>query len=195
MKKLSKSQQKVYDFVKERLECGMPPTVREICAATGLSSTSTVHGHLRSLENAGYITREAGLNRSIRLEGQEQTTQVPIVGRVTAGMPILAVEEVTGYIPFTAEHYKNKELFALVVQGESMKNAGILDGDYVISEKTNTAEDGAIVVALLGEEATVKRLYREQDCIRLQPENPDFDPIYSRDVIILGKVVSVVRYY
>lgn len=195
MKKLSKSQQKVFDFLKERLECGVPPTVREICAATGLSSTSTVHGHLRALENAGYITREAGLNRSIRIEGQEQTTQVPIVGRVTAGMPILAVEEITGYIPFTAEHYKNKELFALVVQGESMKNAGILDGDYVISEKTSTAEDGEIVVALIEDEATVKRLYREQDCIRLQPENPDFDPIYSKDVIVLGKVVSVVRYY
>lgn len=195
MKKLSKSQQKVFDFLKERLESGVPPTVREICAATGLSSTSTVHGHLRALENAGYITREAGLNRSIRIEGQEQTTQVPIVGRVTAGMPILAVEEITGYIPFTAEHYRNKELFALVVQGESMKNAGILDGDYVISEKTSTAEDGEIVVALIEDEATVKRLYREPDCIRLQPENPDFDPIYSKDVVVLGKVVSVVRYY
>lgn len=195
MKKLTKSQQKVFDFLKESMGSGVPPTVREICAATGLSSTSTVHGHLRALENAGYITREAGLNRSIRIEGQEQTTQVPIVGRVTAGMPILAVEEITGYIPFTAEHYRNKELFALVVQGESMKNAGILDGDYVISEKTSTAEDGEIVVALIEDEATVKRLYREPDCIRLQPENPDFDPIYSKDVVVLGKVVSVVRYY
>ena len=103
MKQLTKSQQKVYDFLKERLEYGVPPTVREICAATGLSSTSTVHGHLRALENAGYISREAGLNRSIRIEGQEHTKQVPIVGRVTAGIPILAVEEITGYIPFTAE--------------------------------------------------------------------------------------------
>ncbi len=195
MKKLSKSQQKVYDFLKERMEYGVPPTVREICAATGLSSTSTVHGHLRALENAGYITREAGLNRAIRIEGQEQTTQVPIVGRVTAGIPILAVEEITGYIPFTAEHYKNKELFALEVRGESMKDAGILDGDYVISEKTSTADDGEIVVALIEDEATVKRLYREPDCIRLQPENPAFEPIYSKDVIVLGKVVSVVRYY
>ena len=195
MKKLSKSQQKVYDYLKERLEYGVPPTVREICAATGLSSTSTVHSHLKALENAGYITRGAGLNRSIRIEGQEQTTQVPIVGRVTAGVPILAVEEITGYIPFTAEHYKNKELFALVVQGESMKNAGILDGDYVISEKTSAAEDGEIVVALLEDEATVKRIYREEDCVRLQPENPDFEPIYSKDVLVLGRVVSVVRYY
>ena len=195
MKKLSKSQQKVYDYLKERLEYGVPPTVREICAATGLSSTSTVHGHLKALESAGYINRGAGLNRSIRIEGQEQTTQVPIVGRVTAGVPILAVEEITGYIPFTAEHYRNKELFALVVQGESMKNAGILDGDYVISEKTSTAEDGEIVVALIEDEATVKRIYREPDGVRLQPENPDFEPIYSKDVLVLGKVVSVVRYY
>ena len=195
MKQLSKSQQKVYDFVKERLEYGVPPTVREICAATGLRSTSTVHAHLRALEGAGYISRGAGLNRSIRIEGQEQTTQVPIVGRVTAGVPILAVEEITGYIPFTAEHYKNKELFALEVRGESMKNAGILDGDYVISEKTSTADDGEIVVALLEDEATVKRLYREPDGIRLQPENPAFEPIYSKEVIVLGKVVSVVRYY
>ena len=120
---------------------------------------------------------------------------MPIVGRVTAGVPILAVEEITGYIPFTAEHYRNKELFALVVQGESMKNAGILDGDYVISEKTSTAEDGEIVVALIEDEATVKRIYREPDGVRLQPENPDFEPIYSKDVLVLGKVVSVVRYY
>ncbi|MDD5952316.1 MAG: transcriptional repressor LexA [Oscillospiraceae bacterium] len=195
MKKLTKSQQKVFDFVKEQLESGVPPTVREICAATGLHSTSTVHSHLRALENAGYITRDAGLNRSIRIKGQDQTTQVPIVGRVTAGVPILAVEEVTGYLPFPGERYKNKELFALMVQGESMKNAGILDGDYVISEKTSTADDGEIVVALIEDEATVKRLYREKDCIRLQPENPDFSPIYSKNVLVLGKVVSVVRYY
>lgn len=195
MKKLTKSQQLVYDYLKEQLASGVPPTVREICNATGLSSTSTVHSHLRTLEQEGYISRTAGLNRSIRIEGQTNTTQVPIVGRVTAGVPILAVEEITGYIPFTAEHYRNKDLFALVVQGESMKDAGILDGDYVITEKTTTAEDGDIVVALLDDEATVKRIFREADGVRLQPENPAFSPIYSQNVIILGKVVSVVRYY
>ena len=129
------------------------------------------------------------------MEGQEQTTQVPIVGKVTAGLPILAVEEITGYIPFASQHYKGKNLFALEVRGESMKNAGILDGDYVIAEKVPTANDGEIVVALMEEEATVKRLYREPDGVRLQPENPDFEPIYSKDVSILGRVVSVVRYY
>ena len=195
MKKLSKSQQKIYDFLKEKAQYGIPPSVREICAATGLKSTSTVHAHLRTLEELGYITRQAGLNRSIRIEGSEEAMQVPILGRVTAGMPILAVEEIQGYLPYSANHAAGKELFALHVDGMSMKNAGILDGDYVIAEKTPTADDGAIVVAMIEDEATVKRLYREKDCIRLQPENPDFDPIYSRDVMILVKVVAVLRYY
>lgn len=195
MKKLSKSQQKIYDFLKEKAQYGIPPSVREICAATGLKSTSTVHAHLRTLEELGYITRQAGLNRSIRIEGSEEAMQVPILGRVTAGMPILAVEEIQGYLPYSAKHAAGKELFALHVDGMSMKNAGILDGDYVIAEKAPTADDGAIVVAMIEDEATVKRLYREKDCIRLQPENPDFDPIYSRDVMILGKVVAVLRYY
>ena len=195
MKKLSKSKQKIYDFLKEKAQYGIPPSVREICAATGLKSTSTVHAHLRTLEELGYITRQAGLNRSIRIEGSEEAMQVPILGRVTAGMPILAVEEIQGYLPYSANHAAGKELFALHVDGMSMKNAGILDGDYVIAEKTPTADDGAIVVAMIEDEATVKRLYREKDCIRLQPENPDFDPIYSRDVMILGKVVAVLRYY
>ena len=195
MKKLSKSQQKIYDFLKEKAQYGIPPSVREICAATGLKSTSTVHAHLRTLEELGYITRQAGLNRSIRIEGSEEAMQVPILGRVTAGMPILAVEEIQGYLPYSANHAAGKELFALHVDGMSMKNAGILDGDYVIAEKTPTADDGAIVVAMIEDEATVKRLYREKDCIRLQPENPDFDPIFSRDVMILGKVVAVLRYY
>ena len=177
MKKLSKSQQKIYDFLKEKAQYGIPPSVREICAATGLKSTSTVHAHLRTLEELGYITRQAGLNRSIRIEGSEEAMQVPILGRVTAGMPILAVEEIQGYLPYSANHAAGKELFALHVDGMSMKNAGILDGDYVIAEKTPTADDGAIVVAMIEDEATVKRLYREKDCIRLQPENPDFDPI------------------
>ena len=113
MKQLTKSQQKIYEFLKERMSYGVPPSVREICVATGLRSTSTVHAHLKTLENAGYITREAGLNRAIRLEGQEQTTQVPIVGKVTAGLPILAVEEITGYIPFASQLYTGKNLFAL----------------------------------------------------------------------------------
>ena len=181
MKPLTKSQQKIYDFLKDRSQFGIPPSVREICAATGLKSTSTVHAHLKTLENLGYISRDAGLNRAIHIEGCEQTAQVPILGKVTAGLPILAVEEIQGYLPITASQQRGRELFALTVQGESMKNAGILDGDYV--------------VVLIEDEATVKRLYRESDCVRLQPENDAFEPIYAKEVIILGKVVSVVRYY
>ena len=195
MKPLTKSQQKIYDFLKDRSQYGIPPSVREICAATGLKSTSTVHAHLKALENLGYISRDAGLNRAIHIEGCEQTAQVPILGKVTAGLPILAVEEIQGYLPITASQQRGRELFALTVQGESMKNAGILDGDYVVVERTPTARDGDIVVALIEDEATVKRLYRETDCVRLQPENDAFETIYAKEVIILGKVVSVVRYY
>ena len=195
MKPLTKSQQKIYDFLKDRSQYGVPPSVREICAATGLKSTSTVHAHLKALENLGYISRDAGLNRAIHIEGCEQTAQVPILGKVTAGLPILAVEEIQGYLPITASQQRGRELFALTVQGESMKNAGILDGDYVVVERTPTARDGDIVVALIEDEATVKRLYRETDCVRLQPENDAFEPIYAKEVIILGKVISVVRYY
>ena len=195
MKPLTKSQQKIYDFLKDRSQYGIPPSVREICAAPGLKSTSTVHAHLKALENLGYISRDAGLNRAIHIEGCEQTAQVPILGKVTAGLPILAVEEIQGYLPITASQQRGRELFALTVQGESMKNAGILDGDYVVVERTPTARDGDIVVALIEDEATVKRLYRETDCVRLQPENDAFEPIYAKEVIILGKVVSVVRYY
>ena len=195
MKQLTKSQQKIYDFLKDLSQYGIPPSVREICAATGLKSTSTVHAHLKALENLGYISRDAGLNRAIHIEGCEQTAQVPILGKVTAGLPILAVEEIQGYLPITASQQRGRELFALTVQGESMKNAGILDGDYVVVERTPTARDGDIVVALIEDEATVKRLYRETDCVRLQPENDAFEPIYAKEVIILGKVVSVVRYY
>ena len=183
------------DFLKDRSQYGIPPSVREICAATGLKSTSTVHAHLKALENLGYISRDAGLNRAIHIEGCEQTAQVPILGKVTAGLPILAVEEIQGYLPITASQQRGRELFALTVQGESMKNAGILDGDYVVVERTPTARDGDIVVALIEDEATVKRLYRETDCVRLQPENDAFEPIYAKEVIILGKVISVVRYY
>ncbi len=193
MERLTKSQQKVYDFLRREAPRGVPPTVREICAATGLRSTSTVHAHLKTLERLGYISREAGLNRSIRIEGSEATAQVPILGKVTAGLPILAVEEVEGYIPFPEK--AGKELFALHVQGLSMRDAGILDGDYVVAQRTPTAEDGDIVVAMIEDEATVKRFFREKDGVRLQPENPDFEPIYSREVFILGKVVAVVRYY
>ncbi len=190
---LTKSQQKVYDYLIKTLPSGVPPTVREICRATGLRSTSTVHAHLKTLERLGYISRDAGLNRSIHIEGTEPTSQVPVLGRVTAGMPILAVEDIEGYLPFPQK--SGKELFALHVIGLSMRDAGILDGDYVVVERTPTADDGEIVVAMIDEEATVKRLFREPDGIRLQPENPDFEPIYSDHASLLGRVIAVLRYY
>ena len=193
MEHLIKSQQKVYDFLRQEASTGVPPTVREICAGTGLRSTSTVHAHLKTLERLGYISREAGLNRSIRVEGETPAAQVPVLGKVTAGMPILAVEDIEGYIPFPKK--EGKELFALHVSGLSMRDAGILDGDYVVAERTSTADDGEIVVAMIDDEATVKRLYREKDRVRLQPENPDFQPIYSDHASVLGKVIAVMRYY
>ncbi|CCX38513.1 lexA repressor [Clostridium sp. CAG:1013] len=193
MEHLTKSQQKVYDFLRQEASTGVPPTVREICAGTGLRSTSTVHAHLKTLERLGYISREAGLNRSIRVEGETPAAQVPVLGKVTAGMPILAVEDIEGYIPFPKK--EGKELFALHVSGLSMRDAGILDGDYVVAERTSTADDGEIVVAMIDDEATVKRLYREKDRVRLQPENPDFQPIYSDHASVLGKVIAVMRYY
>lgn len=197
MKKLSVSQQKILSYLKECVQNGLPPSVREICTATGLKSTSTVHAHLKTLEENGYISREAGLNRAIHINGEERSAQIPILGRVTAGLPILAVEDIEGYIPFSEEQRRGRELFALRVEGESMKNAGILDGDIVVCHKTPTAEDASIVVALIGDEATVKRLFHEDGGIVLQPENPVFDPIRVReqDVSILGRVISVLRYY
>ena len=194
MATLTKSQQLVYDYLCSTMaERAVPPSVREICAATGLRSTSTVHSHLKSLEALGYITRDAGQNRSIHIVGAAAAKQVPILGKVTAGLPILAVEDIEGYIPYPDR--SDKELFALHVDGLSMINAGILDGDYVIAEKTPVAENGEIVVGMIGDEATVKRFYKENGTFRLQPENPDFEPIISDEVSILGKVIAVIRYY
>lgn len=195
MKPLSEKQQKVLEFVKERLQDDIPPSVREICEATGIKSTSTVHAYLKRLEDDGYIDRRSGLNRAIRLPG-EGVTRVPLLGKVTAGLPILAVEEVEDYVPFSGgSHYAPGELFALRVSGTSMINAGILDRDVVIVRRTNTAQNGDIVVALLGEEATVKRIFVEKDHIRLQPENDAFEPILAKEVTVLGKVISLVRYF
>ena len=195
MKPLNEKQQKVLTFVKERLGDGIPPTVREIGEATGIKSTSTVHAYLKRLEDEGYIDRQGGLNRAIRLPG-ESVTRVPLLGRVTAGMPILAIEEVEDYVPFSGgNQYPAGELFALRVTGTSMINAGILDRDVVIVRRTSTAQNGDVVVALIGDEATVKRIYIEKDHIRLQPENPEYEPIIVKEASVLGKVISLVRYF
>ncbi len=195
MKPLNEKQQKVLAFVKERLQDDIPPSVREICDATGIRSTSTVHAYLKRLEDEGYISRRSGLNRAIRLPG-ENVTRVPLLGRVTAGMPILAVEEVEDYVPFSGgSQYPAGELFALRVTGTSMINAGILDHDVVIVRRCNTAQNGDIVVALIGDEATVKRIFVEKDHIRLQPENDAYEPIIVKEATVLGKVISLVRYF
>lgn len=192
MKPLTEKQQLVLTFLKERAQDGLPPSVREICSATGIKSTSTVHAYLRLLEDEGYISRQSGLNRAIRLPG-ESVVRVPLLGKVTAGIPILAVEQVEEYVPYSGGGYHAGELFALRVSGTSMINAGILDKDIVIVKKTPVAENGDIVVALIGDEATVKRIYREKDHIRLQPENGAFEPIIVKEVVVLGKVISLLR--
>lgn len=192
MDNLTPKQQKVLSFLQERAQTGVPPTVREICLAAGIKSTSTVHAYLKVLEQGGYIQRDGRLNRSIRMPG-ETVARVPLLGKVTAGLPITAVEEVTDYVPYSGGGYEPGELFALRVSGTSMLYAGILDKDIVIVRKTPTAENGDIVVALIGDEATVKRIYFEKDHIRLQPENDAFEPIIVKEAVVLGKVISLVR--
>ena len=192
MKPLNQKQEKMLTFLKERIRTGVPPTVREMCAAAGIKSTSTVHAYLRKFEEAGYINRDTGLTRSIRMPG-ESVSHVPLLGKVTAGQPILAVEEVEDYVPYSGGGYPVEELFALRVSGTSMLYAGILDRDIVIVHKTPAANNGDIVVALVGDEATVKRIYFEKDHIRLQPENDAFQPILVKEAIVLGKVVSLLR--
>ncbi len=189
-------QRKIYDFLVERSTDGVPPSVREIGAAVGLKSTSSVQAHLDILEREGYISRDPLLKRSIRIVGQaDNVVQVPILGTVTAGMPILAVEAIEGYFPYTGRLSKDKPLFALHVRGDSMVDAGILDGDLIIAEKTPFARNGDYVVALVGDEATVKTFYKENGHFRLQPENDALDPIIVSEVAILGKVVACMRYY
>ncbi len=198
MEKLTKSQQKVYDFLVESSKGGIPPTVREICEGTGFKSTSTVHFHLKSLEQKGYITRKAGLTRASvlnREEPQINSVSVPIIGTVTAGLPIYAFEEILGYVTVDERVKRGRELFALRVSGNSMINAGIFDGDIVVFVKQPVAENGEIVVALIDDEATVKRFFKEYGYFRLQPENPDYEPIIVDNVSILGKVVTLVRNY
>ena len=195
MKELTSTQKKIYEFLAERAQKNIPPSVREIGQAVGLKSTSSVQSNLDALEAAGYIERDPMLKRTIRVKNNEadDVIQVPLIGTVTAGMPILAVESIEGYVPFAAR--SDKPLFALKVKGDSMINAGILNGDIIIAEKTPTAVNGEIVVALLEDEATVKRFYKEADHFRLQPENDDYAPIISNEIIILGKVISLIRYF
>lgn len=199
MKPLSKSQQKVYDYILNCSEQGRVPSVRELCEYTGFKSTSTVHLHLKTLEERGLIERESGLNRCIRIKNDEPTSKVPLLGRVTAGQPILAVEEVECYIPMSQSVTRGREMFALRVVGDSMINAGIYDGDILVVHRTPSAYNGDIVVAMVADEcsgeasATVKRFYKEKGHIRLQPENDAYEPIIVKEAVLLGKVVTLIR--
>lgn len=196
MENLTSNQQKILDFLKDRLSSGVPPSVREIGKAVGLSSTSSVQSNLTALEEKGYIERDPLLKRSIRIVGQsENVHHVPLLGVVTAGQPILATEQIEGYLPYTGKVSKDKPVFALHVRGESMINAGILDGDIIFAEKTPTVRNGEMVIAMIGDEATVKTFYKEKGHFRLQPENDFMEPIIVDDVMILGKVVGLYRMY
>ncbi len=200
MNDLSAKQQQILDFVKTEVrEKGYPPSVREICTAVGLKSTSTVHGHLARLEKKGLIRRDPTKPRAIEiLTGDaeypsRETVRVPIIGNITAGTPILAVENVEDTFPIPVDYVHNDSVFMLKVRGESMIEAGIYDKDLILVRQQSNAENGDIVVALIEDYATVKTFYREKDFIRLQPQNPAMNPILVRDVTILGKVIGLFR--
>ena len=213
---LNKRERDILKFIqKEIITKGFAPSVREICKAVGLNSTATVQGYLKNLEERGYVKKENQKGRTIRLlknfKGEnvvsdalgvsatkeyysnKEMVNVPLVGKITAGQPILAVENITDTFPIPIDFIGNSESFMLTVRGESMIEAGILDGDYILVKRTNSAENGQIVVALIEDEATVKTFYKEKGHIRLQPENSTMDPIIVPDCKILGKVCGVFR--
>ncbi len=198
---LNKKQNEILNYIKKELNLkGYPPSVREICKAVNLKSTSTVHGHLEKLEKKGYIRRDATKPRAIEiLDGtgflfsKKELVELPVVGRVTAGQPILAQENIEDFFPIPVDFAGKVESFILTVKGDSMIEAGIFDNDYVIVNQQTYANNGDIVVALLEDEATIKRFYKENGYFRLQPENPFYDPILVEELTILGKVVGVFR--
>jgi len=200
--KITKKQQEILEFIKsEILSRGYPPSVRDICEAVNLRSTSSVHSHLATLEENGYIRRDPQKPRcieivddSFRLTNREMVN-VPIVGTVAAGQPLLATESIVDYFPIPTEYMPNAETFFLKVKGDSMINVGIYDGDRVLVRRQNTADNGDTVVALIDDSATVKTFYKERDHIRLQPENDTMDPIIVEDCSILGIVIGLFRFY
>lgn len=198
--KISKKQEEILEYIKECiLQKGYPPSVREICDAVKLRSTSSVHSHLETLEKNGYIRRDPTKPRTIEILDdtfgltRRELVNVPIVGQVTAGQPILAVENIEGYFPVPPEYLHNKNTFMLKVKGESMINVGIYDGDLILVEEQATAMNNEIVVALVEDSATVKRFFKEDGHFRLQPENDFMDPIIVDNVSILGKVIGLFR--
>ena len=202
MAKNTDKQQQILDFIQQQvMEKGYPPTVREICDAVGLNSPSTVHGYLTRLEKNGFITKSQGSSRGLRLTNvpnnvsaiEKEYLEVPVIGRVSAGMPILAEENLERTFPLPMDFAKKNDVFMLRVRGDSMIEASILDGDYVIVEKCEVARNGDTVVALIEDSATVKTFYKENGHFRLQPENAALEPIIVDSVTILGKVIGVYR--
>lgn len=190
---LTEKQERVYRYLVSSMADGLPPTVREICGGCSIKSTSTVHGILDALEDYGYIVRDSRSSRAIRIADSVSAARVPVVGRVTAGQPILAVEQIEDYIPYPAKDAEG--LFALRVEGLSMRDAGILDGDIVVADKNARYRDGDIIIGMDGDEATVKRLLHKNGQVVFMPENPDFDPIYPESPSVLGKVIGSYRKY
>ncbi len=195
---LNDKEQKVFEYIKKQIkDTGYPPSVREICAAVGFKSTSSAHQYIWRLAEKGYIDKGDLKTRAIRIVGNESTISVPIVGKVAAGEPILATENIEDYMSIGESFFSKDALqndnFILKVQGESMIEAGINDGDYIIVSKQNSARNGQIVVAMIEGEATVKTFYKEKDYVRLQPENSTMEPIIVKDVQILGKVIGLFR--
>lgn len=199
MDEIKDKQLEIYEFLKLYTDNkGYPPSVREICEAVGLRSTSTVHGHLKRLEKKGFIKRDPTKPRALEIleSNKKELLNVPLVGRVTAGAPILATENIEDIFPIPIEYIKhNEELFMLKVTGNSMINVGINDGDFAIIEKVQTAINGDIVVALIENDATIKTFYKEKDYIKLQPENDELEPIIVKDCKILGRLVGLFRAY
>ena len=200
--KITEKQSQILEYIKsEILNKGYPPSVRDICQAVNLKSTSSVHSHLETLEKNGYIRRDPTKPRTVEIIDdnfnlvRREVVNVPMVGTVAAGQPILAIENIDNYFPIPSEYMPNEETFMLKVKGESMINAGILDGDNILVKRQNTAKNGDMVVALVDDSATVKTFYKENGHIRLQPENDDMDPIIVPTCEIIGKVFGVFRFF
>lgn len=198
--RITKKQTEILEYIKSQiLNKGYPPSVRDICTAVNLKSTSSVHAHLETLEKNGYIRRDPTKPRAIEIIDdnfnltRREVVNVPLIGQVAAGQPLLAVENITGYFPIPAEFIPKEEVFMLNVKGESMVNAGIYDGDQIIVKQQSTASNGEIVVALVDDSATVKRFYKENGHIRLQPENDFMEPITVDSCEIIGKVIGLIR--
>ncbi len=207
MQELTEMQSKIYEYIKSEIKKGITPSIREICKAVGLSSPSSIHYHLDNLEQMGYISRPKSKKRCIEILENDfyldstsdvttpEYSNVPIVGSVAAGMPILADENIEGYFPVPTSYLTNSKVFMLRIKGNSMINAGILNNDLVLVNQVSQAKDGEIIIALIDDSATCKTFYKEDKYIRLQPENDAYEPIFVRDCNIVGKVIGLFRSY